>query len=75
MGRKDLQVLPTENAQALEKYFNPNLKDLLTIQIFPHLNHLMQPCKNGLPAEYMMIDSTFSIKPLHFMSEWIQKLK
>jgi pimeloyl-ACP methyl ester carboxylesterase len=74
-GEKDLQVLPIENVQALEKHLNPHSKDLLTIQIFPHLNHLMQPCKTGLPAEYMIIDTTFSVKPLHFMSEWIQKLK
>jgi len=72
-GEKDTQVLPDENAEALTTHFNPKHKDLLTIKIFPNLNHLMQPCRNGLPEEYMSIDTTFSIKAMQYMSQWIKK--
>lgn len=71
-GSKDVQVLPDENAEALKNHFNPKYKKLLTIQIFPDLNHLMQPCQTGLPEEYMMIDTTFSLKPLQFINHWIK---
>jgi len=73
-GSKDLQVLPKENlsviSAALEKGGNKNV----TIKEYPGLNHLFQECATGLPAEYAVIEQTFSPDVLKDITDWLKKL-
>ena len=68
-GEKDLQVPP---AQSL-----PPLKQLAShaeVENFAGLNHLFQPAKTGLPAEYAQIETTMDEKVMERISTWILAL-
>ncbi len=65
-GGKDMQVLAERNI--------PMLQELLPeaeTRIYPELNHLLQHCNTGLPAEYYDIEETISPQVLEDMIKWI----
>jgi alpha-beta hydrolase superfamily lysophospholipase len=74
-GTKDLQVPATENlttiSDALKKGGNTNV----TIKEYRGLNHLFQECTTGLPAEYGVIEQTFSPEVLKDLTEWINSIQ
>jgi dienelactone hydrolase len=74
-GEKDLQVAADDNLPAIEKALkSAGNKNIKTVKL-PELNHLFQHCKTGLPAEYGMIEETFSPGALQIISDWISGLK
>ncbi len=72
-GELDLQVPPKQNlpviAAALEAGGNPDYE----IVKLPHLNHLFQTAKTGLPMEYSKIEETFAPAALETMGQWIRR--
>lgn len=74
-GEKDTQIAADVNLPAIENALqsggNRNVK---TVK-FPGLNHLFQPCKTGLPAEYGQIEETISPEVLETIASWIKNLK
>ncbi|MDP3431421.1 MAG: hypothetical protein Q8T04_00430 [Bacteroidota bacterium] len=71
-GEKDLQVPPKENLEAIKNaLIKGGNKKVTTIEI-PNLNHLFQECKTGSPAEYAVIEQTFSPIALTEILKWIQ---
>lgn len=71
-GGKDCQVISSLNLPAIEKTLPYNRETI--IKEYPSLNHLLQNCDTGLPAEYNNIEETISAEVLTDMAEWINKL-
>jgi uncharacterized protein len=72
-GEKDVQVAPKENIEAIQKALSEAGNSNLTTKIYPNLNHLFQQATTGSPAEYAIIEETFSEKVLKDMLDWIKK--
>ena len=72
-GEKDLQVPATINLEAIRKALSKGGNKQATIQEFPGLNHLFQECKTGLPAEYAIIEQTFSPIALEEILKWLKE--
>ncbi len=70
-GDKDLQVSASENLPAIEKALKSAGNKSFKVIKLPGVNHLLQHCKTGLPAEYSNIDETFSPEALKLISDWI----
>lgn len=70
-GEKDLQVPPKENLTAISNALKKGGNKKVTTKVFPHLNHLFQKCKTGLPSEYATIEQTFSPIALTEITNWI----
>lgn len=68
-GGKDLQVLASQNEQPMRTNLaaNPDA----TVQVFPGLNHLMQPTDTGKPSEYGTIETTTSPEVLSAVTAWL----
>jgi alpha/beta superfamily hydrolase len=73
-GEKDVQVAANENLPEIEKALKSSGNKTVKIVKLPHLNHLFQHCKTGLPSEYSSIEETFSPEALRIISEWISAL-
>jgi len=72
-GKKDVQVLPKINLEAIEKGLKiANNKDV-TIKELEDLNHLFQTSKTGSFSEYAGNEETFSPRALEIISDWINK--
>lgn len=71
-GEKDLQVPPKENLTAIKNALTRGGNKKVTTKEFPGLNHLFQECKTGSPAEYAMIEQTFSPAALEEIVKWIK---
>jgi hypothetical protein len=69
----DLQVPPEQNLPAIEAALREGVNKDITISRLPGLNHLLQPAKTGLPAEYAQIETTVAPAALDAMTAWIQK--
>lgn len=65
-GERDRQVIPAINEPAMRKWA-PGAE----IRIYPGLNHLMQHCATGSPAEYAAIEETFAEEPLADIAAFI----
>ena len=52
----DLQVLPGQNLPVIEAALKQGGNKDVTVVRLPGLNHLLQPAKTGLPAEYAQIE-------------------
>jgi pimeloyl-ACP methyl ester carboxylesterase len=72
-GEKDVQVAPKENIEAIQKALSEGGNSNLTTKIYPNLNHLFQHATTGSPAEYAIIEETFSEKVLKDIVGWIKK--
>jgi pimeloyl-ACP methyl ester carboxylesterase len=72
-GEKDLQVPPKENVPLIKKALEDvGNKDFQIVEL-PNLNHLLQHCYMGLPAESRAIEETFAPEALTTISDWIVK--
>lgn len=70
-GENDLQVPPKENLQVIKKSLEKaGNKNFVTKQL-PGLNHLFQESKTGSPAEYAVIEQTFSPQALSEITSWV----
>ena len=74
IGEKDVQVLPKQNLPAIRKALQEGGNKHFEVLEMPGLNHLFQTAKTGLPAEYGIIEETFSPKALEIMGDWIAKV-
>jgi uncharacterized protein len=72
-GELDLQVLPDQNLPAIEAALKRGGNTDATVLRLPGLNHLLQPARSGLPAEYAQIEVTIAPAALETMASWIQK--
>ncbi|KAA6438697.1 lysophospholipase [Dyadobacter flavalbus] len=72
-GAKDLQVTSKDNLPAIRNALIKGGNEKVTVKEFPRLNHLFQECETGSPAEYKVIEQTFSPEALSEMSDWILK--
>ena len=70
-GSKDLQVLPRENLDAIERALRTGGNRDVTIRELPGLNHLFQTCTTCSMAEYMQLEETVAPVVLESLSEWI----
>ena len=68
-GSKDLQVIATQNLQALRRTLPKHKRTL--IKQYDDLNHLFQHCQTGLPTEYGQIEETISEEVLKDIANWI----
>jgi pimeloyl-ACP methyl ester carboxylesterase len=68
-GEKDLQVPPAQNLPAIRRALasNPSAQ----VEEIPGVNHLFQPAKTGLPAEYASTEETIAPAVLDRISNWI----
>ena len=69
----DLQVAPDQNLPAIEAALKAGGNKDVTITRLPGLNHLLQPAKTGLPAEYAQIETTVAPAALDEITSWVQK--
>jgi hypothetical protein len=72
-GELDLQVLPAQNLPAIRAALKQGGNTDHTVLELPGLNHLLQPAKTGLPAEYAQIETTMAPAALDMITAWIQK--
>ncbi len=72
-GERDLQVLPDQNAPAIEKALKEGGNRDATVARLPGLNHLLQPASTGLPAEYAQIEQTMAPAALDAITTWIRE--
>ena len=71
-GERDLQVLPDQNAPAIEKALKQGGNKDATVLRLPGLNHLLQPATSGLPVEYAQIETTIAPAALDAITAWIR---
>jgi hypothetical protein len=69
----DLQVLPEQNLPVIEAALKKGGNKDVTVVRLPGLNHLLQPAKTGLPAEYAQIETTIAPAALDTITTWIQQ--
>jgi pimeloyl-ACP methyl ester carboxylesterase len=69
----DLQVPPEQNLPAIEAALKAGGNQDVTIARLPGLNHLLQPAKTGLPAEYAQIETTVDPAALDTITTWIRR--
>jgi len=69
----DLQAVPDQNLPAIEAALRQGGNRDATVARLPGLNHLLQPAKTGLPAEYAQIEVTVAPAALDTSTTWIQK--
>jgi len=70
-GERDLQVLPGQNAPAIDKALKQGGNKDATVARLPGLNHLLQTARTGLPAEYAQIEETMAPAALDAITDWI----
>lgn len=73
VGEKDVQVVPRENLEAIEKALKAGGNKDYTVKELPGLNHLFQTAKTGAVAEYAKIEETIAPSALELIAEWIGK--
>jgi len=73
IGDRDLQVPAAENLAAIREALAPRGNDLTAIMV-PGLNHLFQTAGTGTPAEYALIEETFSPVAMNAIANWIRSV-
>jgi uncharacterized protein len=71
IGDKDTQVPADENFAAMKAALAQN-RDA-SFEKLAGLNHLFQPAKTGLMAEYSKIETTFDEAALDLLGKWLRK--
>ena len=66
-------MLPGQNLPAIEAALKQGGNTDVTVVRLPGLNHLLQPAKTGLPAEYTQIETTIAPAALDAITASIQK--
>jgi pimeloyl-ACP methyl ester carboxylesterase len=72
-GAKDLQVSAKVNLETIKAALTEGGNKNVTVKEIPGLNHLFQECTTGLPAEYGIIEQTFSPVALKEIIGWLRK--
>jgi len=72
-GEKDSQVAPKENLKAISNALKAGGNISVTLKELPNLNHFFQESETGSPAEYAVIEQTFSPSASTEISNWILK--
>lgn len=70
-GDKDLQVPPSQNAEAMAAVSRSGGNPGAAVRVLPGLNHLFQEAETGLPGEYGKIEQTMSPAALDTIANWI----
>ncbi len=70
-GERDLQVPPRENLPAIVEALEAGGNGDYQIVKLPGLNHLLQRCQSGLPAEYVKIEETINPVVLEIIANWV----
>jgi len=70
-GAKDLQVVPGQNAPAIEQALREGRNRDVTVRTLPNLNHLFQTCTTGGVDEYATIEETIAPAVLDTITTWI----
>ncbi|RMG53550.1 MAG: alpha/beta fold hydrolase [Acidobacteria bacterium] len=70
-GERDLQVPPRENLPAIVEALEGGGNSDYQVVKLPGLNHLLQRCQTGLPAEYAKIEETINPVVLEIIADWI----
>jgi pimeloyl-ACP methyl ester carboxylesterase len=73
-GEFDLQVTSKENLEGIRESLNRANNKQLTIHEFKGLNHLFQKTETGAPSEYGILEETFNVEAMDYISNWILKL-
>lgn len=73
IGEKDVQVIPNENNEVIERILKASGNTDYTVKTLPGLNHLFQQAETGLPTEYANIEETFSEDVLEMITSWIKE--
>ncbi len=71
IGQHDLQVPPKQNLHEIEAALKAGGNTDFTVQELPSLNHLLQHCTTGSPAEYGQIEETMAPEALALIADWI----
>ena len=74
-GEFDLQVISKENLEGIGKSLKRAKNKNVTIHEFKGLNHLFQQTETGAPSEYGVLDETFNVEAMDYISDWILDLK
>ncbi len=75
-GAEDVQVPAAANKQAMANALEANPhKSRRELVIVPSLNHLLQPCKTGLPSEYGTIETTIDSQVLARIAVFCESMK
>lgn len=74
-GAKDLQVVPSQNAPAVEAALRAAGNRDVTVRTLPGLNHLFQTSTTGAVSEYATIEETIAPAVLETISTWIAARK
>jgi len=69
-GEKDLQVPAKINLEAIKNALEKGGNKNVTTKELQNLNHLFQECETGSPAEYAIIEQTFSPIALDEITNW-----
>lgn len=72
-GELDTQVLPGQNAPALEQALREAGNKHAEVHRLAGLNHLFQPAKTGTPQEYATIEQTMDPQALDRISRWLRR--
>ncbi|MEM8836019.1 MAG: alpha/beta fold hydrolase [Planctomycetota bacterium] len=70
-GELDTQVPPEHNLVAMRTALRDAPADDTTVEVFPQLNHLLQPAESGKVDEYLDIETTIDPDAIEFVSAWI----
>lgn len=70
-GERDLQVLPELNRPVYQTAALRNAQLRLESFVLPGLNHLFQPCSDGLPSRYSQIETTLDPALLELICDWL----
>jgi pimeloyl-ACP methyl ester carboxylesterase len=73
-GELDLQVSPDQNLPEIERALRRGKNRRVTVHRLPGLNHLFQPARTGLVAEYGLIEQTLAPQVLVLVADWIAGL-
>ena len=70
-GQLDLQVASQPNLTEIQAILEKNGNHAVTVLSLPHLNHLLQTARTGLPDEYGEIQETLAPEALASVGAWI----
>ncbi|XZE18586.1 alpha/beta hydrolase [Pirellulaceae bacterium SH449] len=70
-GSKDVQVNPEVNLDILKQAMRRNSRSRTQWLVLPGLNHLLQECETGHPAEYVLLDRGISDAALDAITKWL----
>ncbi|HYD02530.1 MAG TPA: alpha/beta fold hydrolase [Phycisphaerales bacterium] len=73
-GGKDAQVVASQNVPEVVKALLESGNTHVTVRVFPHLNHLFQPCRTGGVDEYGRIETTFDAEALATIVDWTRRV-